>query len=282
MHTPSRVVLTCLAAVGLLAWIGCDSDDPVAPQANRIYVEIHVSGGIASVDYTYAVDGEELEARGISCTSGCAFDPGEVLAQLTPAQVLYLADLLIDAGIHGYDGRDFGDECCDQFHYAIGYRDGRRESSVAGSAGALPEELAGAVAQLDLLVRGISPIIIDWTSQPADWPSDQLLFRAHLLEGSTLSLDVEYGGGCAAHELDLVAWGGWLESFPVQVNVLLAHEAHDDPCDALIYRTLQFNLTPLREDYEASYGVGEPGETTIVLRLSVPDGGEVRAVEYSF
>jgi hypothetical protein len=282
MRTQFRVGLSCLAAVGLLGFVGCDSDDPVGPQAARIYIEVQVSGGIASVDYSYAVDGDDLAVSGITCTNGCDFEPGELLAQLTPAQVVYFADLLTDAGIVGHDGTDFGDECCDQFHYAIGYRDGDRESSVRGSVGALPQDLAGAVAELDLLVQGVTPIIIDWPSQPDDWPGDPLLLRDYVLDGSVLSLDVEYGGGCATHELDLVAWGGWLESFPVQVNVLLTHESYGDPCEALIRRTLQFNLIPLREDYEASYGAGVPGETTIILRLNVPDGGELRTIEYSF
>ena len=281
MRTQLGVGLACLVTVGLLAAGGCESD-PVAPQAEHIYIEVQVSGGIAGVDYAYAVDGAESVARGITCTSGCDFGPGEVIAQLTLAQVLYFADLLDDAGIVGHNGKDFGDECCDQFYYAIGYRDGERESSVRGSSGALPHGLAGAVAELDLLLRGVLPIIIDWNARPDDWPADQLLLRDFSVVGSVLSLDVEYGGGCVAHELDLVAWGGWLESFPVQVNVLLAHEDHDDACEALIRRTLQFNLIPLEEEYVASYGEGDPGETTLVLRLTAPDGGELRTIDYTF
>jgi hypothetical protein len=282
MHTRFETGFACLVAAGLLAAGGCGSDDPLGPQAERIYIEVRVSGGIASVDYTYAVDGDESVVRGIVCNSGCDFEPGEVLAGLTPAQVLYFAELLADAGVILHDGVDFGVECCDQFHYAIDYRDGELESSVRGSTGALPNGLAGAVAELDLLLQGVLPIVIDWDSQPDDWPSDRLQLRDYSLEGSVLSVDVEYGGGCATHELDLVAWGGWLESFPVQVNVLLSHEDHDDACDALIHRTLKFNLIPLRGDYEASYGVSIPGETTIVVRLTVPDGGEVRTIEYTY
>ncbi len=269
-------------AVGLVAAVGCGFDHPLAPQPEDVYIEVQVSGGIASVDYAYAVDGAESEVRGIACSSGCDFEAGEVIAQLTPAQVLHLAESLAVAGIVRHDGVDFGDQCCDQFYYAIGYRDGDRESSVRGSSGALPQELAGAVAELDLLLHGVLPIVIDWDSQPDDWPGDPLVLRDHSLEGSVLALDVEYGGGCAIHGLDLVAWGGWLESFPIQVNVRLTHESRDDPCDALIQRTLRFNLVPLREDYEGSYGTGNPGETTIILRLSVPDGGEQRTLEYTF
>ena len=187
MRTQSRVGLTSLAAVGLLACFSCDSDDPVAPRADRIYIEVQVSGGIASAEYAYAVDGDELAVRGVTCSSGCDFEPGEVVTRLTPAQVLYFADMLIDAGIHGLDGRDFGDECCDQFHYVIGYRDGDRDSSVRGSTGALPQDLASAVAELDLLVRGVTPIIIDWTDATRGDPIADVARSSIILQGAALT-----------------------------------------------------------------------------------------------
>ncbi len=158
----------------------------------------------------------------------------------------------------------------------------------AGAAG-----LAGAVVALgcgsdpvrpeaDSVLAGALPVIVDWESRPEDWPQDPLTLRESSLDGPILSLEVEYGGGCEPHDHDLVAWGGWLESFPVQVNVLLTHDAHADPCDALLRRTLPFDLTRLREDYLASYGDGGPAPATIVLRLTVPDGADVRRIEYKF
>lgn len=151
-----RAGLAGCASVGLLT-VGACGSDPVAPEPEDIYIEVHVTGGLAAVDFSYAVDGAALEARGITCSSVCDFEPGEVLVHLTPAQVVYFADLLVDAGIWSHDGTDFGEQCCDQFHYTIEYRDGERESSVRGSAGSLPGALAAAVAQLDLLVQGIDP-----------------------------------------------------------------------------------------------------------------------------
>jgi len=270
-------------AVGIAAaaMLGCGSD-PVGPQAGDIYIEVHVTGGFAAVDYTYAVVGSSSEVRGIACERACEFEPGDVLADLTPAQVLYYAELLTDAGIHRHTGTDFGDQCCDQFYYAVEYREGERGSTVRGATGSLPGDLSRAIGELHQLLSGVLPVIIAWQSGPEDWPQDPLILREFSLAGPILELQVEYGGGCEPHDHDLVAWGGWMESLPVQVNVLLTHEDHDDPCDALIHRTLRFDLTRLREDYVASYRDGGPGPTTIVLRLTVPDGAEARRIDYIF
>lgn len=268
-----------LAAIALVA--GCDSE-PMGPRAEDTYIEVHVTGGLAFVDYGYAVVGRSSEVRGIACALGCDFEPGDVLADLSPAQVVYYAELLIDAGIHRHAGTDFGDECCDQLHYVVEYRDGERTSIVRGGAGNLPADLARAIGEIGQTLLGGLPVIIDWPSRPEGWPRDPLVLLQFSLEGSILQLEVEYGGGCASHDHDLVAWGGWMESNPVQVSVLLTHESRDDPCDALIHRTLRYDLTRLREGYVASYPGGEPGARTIVLLLTVPDGAPARRIEYTF
>jgi hypothetical protein len=85
-------------------------------------------------------------------------------------------------------------------------------------------------------------------------------------------LDVEYGGGCEAHALELIAVGGWMESFPVQVRLMLTHDDRDDPCDAVVRDTVRFGLGPLEEAYAQAYP-GEPvGERTLVIHLDWPGG----------
>lgn len=277
----SRVRLLAVAALGLLTGSACGSD-PKEPVTEDVYVEVHVTGGFAAADFTYAIDGAAYEARGVSCVNLCDFSPGDVLAHLSADQVRRYSQMLLDGGIIEFDGEDFGNPCCDQFYYTIVFAYGDREASVKGATTTLPAGLAHAVMELDKLVHGTVPIIVDFDSRPDDWPQDPLALRGYWLDGHILSLDVEHGGGCAHHEYDLVAWGGWMESFPVQVNVLLAHEDHDDPCDAIIRRTLQFDLTPLREAYWRSYGGGSPLANVIILRLTVPDGQGPRLIEYTF
>jgi hypothetical protein len=276
-----RARTVAAAVLGTLICTACGSD-PKEPVAENVYIEVRVTGGIAGADYTYAVDGAAYEARGVSCVNLCDFEPGDVLAHLSPDQVRHFSQMLLDGGIIDFDGEDFGNPCCDQFFYTVLFAFGDREATVKGATTTLPAGLAHAVLELDQLVHGIARIIVDFESRPEDWPQDPLGLRGFWLDGHILSLDVEHGGGCAEHEYYLVAWGGWMESFPVQVNVLLAHEDHDDPCDAIIRRTLRFDLTPLRDTYWRSYGHGGPIANVIILRLTVPDGQGSRYIEYTF
>jgi hypothetical protein len=61
-----------------------------------------------------------------------------------------------------------------------------------------------------------------------------------------------------------------MESNPVQVRLFLSHEDFDDPCDAWITRDYHFDLGPLKKEYQDSYGVAEPGATTLILLLEDP------------
>jgi hypothetical protein len=270
-----------LAIAAATLTLGCHAS-LIGPQVDDVYIEVHVTGGFAGVDYTFAIVGEAAELRGIACVRSCDFEPGEPLASLTRDQVVYYAELLDDAGIRLLDGTDFGEECCDQFHYDVEYRERGFEATVQGSSGSLPEDLSQAVGEIHRLWSSGSPIVIEFESSPEEWPRDPLVLHDYDLDGGVLSLDVEYGGGCETHEHALVAWGGWMESFPVQVNVLLTHEDHDDPCDALIRRTLRFDLGPLREEYYRSYPSSGPAPSTVLVQLTVPDGEGARQIEYTF
>ena len=42
---------------------------------------------------------------------------------------------------------------------------------------------------------------------------------------------------------------------PVQLPVVLTHDANEDPCEAYPTRQLRFDLTPIRERYRAAYGL---------------------------
>ena len=270
-----------LAFVAAATTLGCHATF-LGPRVDEVYIELRVTGGFAGVDYTFAILGEEAELRGIECVHHCDFEPGETLASLTREQVGYYAELLEDAEVRLLDGTDFGIECCDQFHYDLLYREGDFEATVRGTTGRLPEDLAEAIGAIHRLWSLGPPIVVDFDSSPEEWPRDPLILRGFAVDGWVLSLDVEYGGGCETHEHALVAWGGWMESSPVQVEVMLTHEDLDDPCDALVRRTLPFDLTPLRDAYFRSYPTGGPGPTTLVLRLTVPDGEGAREVEYIF
>lgn len=110
---------------------------------------------------------------------------------------------------------------------------------------------------------------------PEDWPSGTYTVTKAEIEGDVLHLRVTYGG-CGDHDFELVAWNYFMESHPVQVHALLAHER--EACEALFEKDLEFDLTPLKRAYQDSYGMSG----TIIL--SVRDPGETffPTVHYEF
>ncbi len=96
-------------------------------------------------------------------------------------------------------------------------------------------------------------ISMSFGAWPQAWPRDPYVLDSARVSGDSLILAVRHSGGCRTHRYGLVAWNGWLESSPVQVDALLAHDDRDDPCDAVISARLSFDLTPLREAYLSAY-----------------------------
>ena len=81
--------------------------------------------------------------------------------------------------------------------------------------------------------------------------------RTPVLEGDTLTLTVSYGGGCSEHDFTLVAAMIASEACdpnPVVLDVFLAHDDHDDPCEAYPTVTYDFDLTPIKEMYQDACG----------------------------
>lgn len=83
-------------------------------------------------------------------------------------------------------------------------------------------------------------------------PRDPFVFNRIKLVGSNFFINVSYGGGCEEHEFVLIATS-FMESYPVQVNVLLSHEDNDDPCDAWITEEMAFNISPLKKAWQEQY-----------------------------
>ena len=99
---------------------------------------------------------------------------------------------------------------------------------------------------------------------PEAWGTDAYVINAAKIEGDTLHVNVSYTGGCETHAFTLVAEERFLESFPVQLRVSLAHNANSDTCKDSITEDRSFDLTPIKEVYQKGYRT-ETG--TIVLRL---------------
>jgi len=271
-----------VSALFLLAFqavAGCSSTEIAGPDPSSLAIRLEVSGGLIGVDYTIVVDGQHGVALGEVCVRGCDFAPGSVLVPLSSFQLTDLATTFERAGALAYDGADFGDPCCDQIRYRLTYVYRGRQSVFAGSSGALPRELAVAIARVHALERGRLPVVMAPASVPADWPADRLVINHVSIAGAELQITATHSGGCADHAIDVVAWNGFLESQPVRLGMAVAHDARADACDALIRTTRTFDLTPVRVAWNAAYGAG-PG--TVILLIRDPGSGNDFLAEFRF
>ena len=73
------------------------------------------------------------------------------------------------------------------------------------------------------------------------------------IKRNILKFDISYSGECKEHFFNAVWDGNFIESLPVQVNIFLSHDSNEDTCEALITKTLEFDLIPIREAYQHTY-----------------------------
>ena len=94
--------------------------------------------------------------------------------------------------------------------------------------------------------------------------NDDFALNSAMIDGDTLEISVSYSGGCEAHKFTLIVSDQFLESFPVQLNVSLAHNAMGDTCEAYPTENYNFDLTPIKTMYQNAY---RQDTGTIVLNL---------------
>lgn len=272
-------IRTVLALAALLGTAGACDPGLVGPGLSEgARLRVHVTGGLAPADFTYEVVGRAV--LGVECRSLCQFAAGDTLFVLTPD---VLEALEVEVGRSGLDDlgkdADYGTECCDQRTYELTWTSDETKRTIVGSDGTLPDEVRELVRILELLRRGTAPILVSQIGSLDGRPADVLEIASARAEGGILTVEVRYGGGCTSHDVDAVAWTGWMESNPVQVGVALTHDAHGDACKALVTRSLAFDLEPLRRAYQKAYG---SGPATLSLRVRAASGGATVGVPYSF
>ena len=277
--TRSSVRAVLGSAIGMvigLSATSCELQELIGPvDPAEVTITLATSGGIVGVDYEVRVEGDSGEVRAVRCTNGCEFSAGDLLLPVSDAQVTQLANALDAAGVLQGGDRDFGTECCDQFHYDLTYERGGLSARVQGTDAVLPEELAAAIRLLQPLASRVLPVMVVQDSSLEDWPRDPYTLGEVSFDGTRIRADVSYGGGCAEHRMDFVVFGGWMESFPVQVNALITHDGADDPCDSVVSETRVFDVYPLAVAYAQSYGTGGQERPRVILRLWDPATGQL-------
>jgi hypothetical protein len=100
------------------------------------------------------------------------------------------------------------------------------------------------------------------------------------ISGDDLSITVSYSGGCKDHSFILFVSSAFMKSKPVQAELFLSHEDHDDPCDAIITETIYFDLTRLKHIYQERYGMS--GSMYLKIRGDGNDSHYVPLPLYEF
>ena len=121
----------------------------------------------------------------------------------------------------------------------------------------------------------VPPVII--TNLPPDSIQiDHFAIDSISIQGDTLNLAVNYGGGCKNHYFFLyMSPATFMESTPVQANLWLRHFGNSDSCKCdggkcYNHRKLRFDLKPIAELYSQTYNRIDP----IVLNISEYTGNE--------
>ena len=150
-------------------------------------------------------------------------------------------------------------------------------------AGALALFGASAACQPDLtLPEPEGEVLIAFDGDLERWPLDAWALDTAFVAGDSLALTVSYGGGCESHEFWLLAVDGFHElptAGPVptaSVALFLAHDDHDDRCEAYVTRTESFHLGPLWSAFQDRFPAGR-------LQLRIPTGqGSADSVTVEF
>lgn len=109
-----------------------------------------------------------------------------------------------------------------------------------------------------------SAVLVNDVNDPA-WPTDLITLDSAVVTGEgRLRLFTRFGGGCADHAAALLVGRAFMASSPPVLRARVAHEANNDMCKALLARTFEFDLRPVRDHYRQSYG---PGAGSLVLNL---------------
>ncbi len=83
--------------------------------------------------------------------------------------------------------------------------------------------------------------------------SDPVAITASEVDGDTITLTVEYSGGCGEHDFALCWDGSWIKTLPMKVGLTLSHDANGDMCRAMISEDITFDLAPVADETLYAY-----------------------------
>jgi hypothetical protein len=135
--------------------------------------------------------------------------------------------------------------------------------------------MAGQIARIDCIESvNCSEIVTDFNVD--NYSDDPLIsLENYTIVDDCLYLTVTHSGGCEIHGLDLVHIGPWCGTPPVPPTQLkLYHDNKGDMCEALISRTLTYDLSKFQN--------GNAGSTDFVLYYKTAEGIKQISFSYSY
>ena len=125
-------------------------------------------------------------------------------------------------------------------------------------------------------------VIILNTFAVHNFPVDTATIDTAFVSVDTLVLKISYRGGYTKHQFAVYSDSGFFESYPVQSDIWLSHQANGDIGKTVITQTLQFDMSPLKRLYQKDY-YNDGIHGTIILDIHEPGSqGLISGVYYNF
>lgn len=84
-----------------------------------------------------------------------------------------------------------------------------------------------------------------------DQTSDNFSITDVRVKGNTLSIDVNYSGGCEEHQFEMVGSKNIAKSLPPIRSIQLVHKANGDKCKKLVMQTIEVDIKALAHKQES-------------------------------
>lgn len=91
----------------------------------------------------------------------------------------------------------------------------------------------------------VNPLVVDRNYAPAE-KNDPFNILESKIEGDSLIMTVQYGGGCEHHTFSLFSNNMYMKSLPMQLNLALEHQGNNDMCRALLTHRIAFDIKACR------------------------------------
>jgi len=101
------------------------------------------------------------------------------------------------------------------------------------------------------------------------------------IRGNVITFKLSYPGGGRKHDFRLVITS-FKESYPLRVSAQLFHNNHNDPGDAIVTDTRNFDLSPLKELYFEMYNTAKGTGSVLIDIIDIYGSQDSAPLIYKF